>query len=143
MGKKKKPLSAQEVAYEKNIRQIQDFEVPQGEDQRYIRLSIYMMSNPNWIKLSSSAKEVFVSMKAWALRSEEYLFNLTFEYSTTLLYKIGAMSNNTCIRALKELQYYGFIEKVNNATTDGGFTQKWKFSAKWQEKTMPNFESRQ
>lgn len=142
MKKPRRQKTDKEIAYEKNIQRIQDFEVPEGEDKRYIRIPIYMIKNPNWIKLSSAAKEVFISMKAWALNSEEYLMNLTFDYSTTLLYKIGAMSNNTCAKALKELEYYGFIDKANNATSQGGFTQKWKFSSRWQERTMPNYKTK-
>ena len=56
-----------------------------------------------------------------------------FEFSTTVLEKIGVMSRRWTMSALKELEQMGFIKKENNACPSGGFTQEWSFLNNWRE----------
>lgn len=70
-------------------------------------------------------------MLDWAFASEQFIRTGTFDYSTTMLSSKGIMSNKTTIKALEELQHFGFIQKENNAVAKSGLTQKWSFSNEW------------
>lgn len=131
MAKRPKFKTELQKLREENIYKIQDFEQPSKEEKRYIRLSHYMLHNINYIRLSSSAKVLLMYMLDWAFASEEFAKTQKFNYSTTMLDRQGVMSNKTTIKALEELQYYGFIQKENNATQDSGITQKWSFINEW------------
>lgn len=132
MAKKKKVKSEIQVLREERIFKIQDFEMPSNSEQkRYTRLTHYMLHHENYKKLSSSAKVLLTYMLDLAFASEDFVRTKTFEYSTTMLSRQGIMSNNTTIKALAELQHYGFIYKENNATKGSGMTQKWSFSSEW------------
>ena len=89
------------------------------------------MMHPNYIKLKTSAKVLLDYMRDWAFASEEFAKHQTFDFSTTMLVKQKIMSNKTTIKALNELEHYGFIQKENNATQNSGITQKWSFSSEW------------
>lgn len=133
MARKKKVKTQTQIEKEQNVYSIQDFEKPKAEniEKRYVRIHHYMLNHINYINLSSSAKVLLTYMLDWAFASDEFAKNHTFDYSTTMLSRKGIMSNKTTISALEELQYYGFIQKENNARRDGGFTQKWSFSDNW------------
>ena len=132
MAKNKKNKTERELLYEKNLGKLQDFQVPPNENnKKYIRITHYMLQHQNYKKLSSSAKVALMYMFDWAFSSEEYLLNKKFDYSTTVLTRSGIMSNKTAIAALKELEYYGFVQKENNAYKGSGITQKWSFSSTW------------
>ena len=90
-----------------------------------------MKFHPNYIKLKPNSKVLLEYMKDWAFASEEFARYQTFDFSTTMLVKHKIMSNKTTIKALNELEYYGFIQKENNATQNSGITQKWSFSNEW------------
>lgn len=132
MPRKKKIKTQLQQLREERIYKIQDFEMPlENEQKRYTRLTHYMLHHPNYIKLSSSAKVLLTYMLDWAFASDDFAKTQTFEYSTTMLSSKGIMSNKTTIKALEELQHFGFIQKENNATRDSGITQKWSFSNEW------------
>ena len=133
MAKKKKIKTQEQIDKEKNVYSIQYFEKPNGNniEKRFVRIHHYMLNHINYINLSSSAKVLLTYMLDWAFASDEFAKKHTFDYSTTMLSRQGIMSNKTTISALEELQYYGFIQKENNARRDGGFTQKWSFSDSW------------
>jgi hypothetical protein len=128
---KRKEKTAFEKMREERTAKVQIFEKPPKESGRYVKQTHYMLIHENYIKLSSSAKVLLSYMKDWAFASESYIKNGTFEYSTTMLSKMGVMSNKTQVEALNELQHYGFIQKENNARKDGGITQEWSFSCEW------------
>lgn len=132
MSRKKKIKTELQQLREERIYKIQDFEMPlENEQKRYTRLTHYMLHHDNYKNLSSSAKVLLTYMLDWAFGSDEFARTQTFEYSTTMLSSKGIMSNKTTIKALDELQHFGFIEKENNATKESGITQKWSFSSEW------------
>ena len=72
---------------------------------KHIRLTEDMMLSSNYLKLSSSAKEVYSYMKLWACGEIE------FKYAGSLSSKY--MSNKTYLKAKDELIENGFIELVS------------------------------
>lgn len=127
----KKKNESQQLIAEK-LGKLQKFEISPNENGRqFIKITHYMLTHPNYIKLSSSAKVMWIYMRDWICKSEEYLEKATFDFSTTMLVRLKVMSNKTAIKALKELEYYGFIQKENNVNSFTGITQKWSFSDRW------------
>jgi len=94
---------------------------------RFVQVGHSLFVNKNFIKLSNRAKVVYFYMLDWCAGRER------FEFSTTVLEKIGVMSRRWTMVALKELEEAGFIKKENNACPSGGFTQEWSFCDEWQE----------
>lgn len=129
--KKQKVKTERQKLLEKNIYTIQDFEQPQKEQKRFIRLSHYMLNHINYKKLSSSGKVALTYMLDWAFANEEFVKTQCFNFSTTMLTRNGIMANKTAISSLKELEHFGFIQKENNACKTSGITQKWFFSNSW------------
>ena len=137
MSNKKK--SELQIMTEERVFKVQEFEIPDKEEKRkYTRVHHYMLTHPNFKNLSSSAKVVLIYMKDWAFANEQYVRKQKFPFSSTMLSSQGIMSNKTTRSALEELQFYGFIEKTNNATQDSGMTQEWKFVCDWYRYTKPN-----
>lgn len=140
MPKKKKVKTRYEQLFEQRATNIQDFEAPPTADKNYTRVLHYMLVHPNYKKMSSSAKVLLLYMRDWAFSSKQYIEHYQFEYSTTMLTNLGIMTNKTQIEALKELEYYGFIKKENNACQSGGFTQLWSFSDSWWKEERKDFK---
>ena len=92
---------------------------------KHIRLTEDMMLNPNYLKLSSSAKEVYSYMKLWACGEIE------FNYAISLALKYT--SRNTFIKAKNELLEKGFIELVSG-NKFAHIPNRYKFSTNWQIK---------
>lgn len=136
---KKKILTRYEQLFKERATNIQDFEAPPKADHNYTRVLHYMLTNPNYIKMSSSAKVLLMYMKDWAFASKNYIEHYQFEYSTTMLDNIGVMTNKTQTEALRELEYYGFIKKINNACQSGGFTQIWEFNDEWYKQEKKDY----
>lgn len=129
---KKKVKTDKELLYEKNVGKLQDFQIPLNEkDKRYFRVTHYLINHINFKRLSLKSKVVLFYMYDWAFVNEEYIQYKTFDFSSTMLSRNKIMTNKTTIEALKELEYYGFIQKENNACKNSGMTQKWSFSYKW------------
>lgn len=139
--KKVKVKTERQLLLEKNIFKIQDFEQPEKEPKRFIRLSHYMLNHINYKKLSSSAKVALTYMLDWAFASDEFVKTQCFDFSTTLLTRNNIMANKTAITSLKELEYYGFIQKENNACKYSGITQKWSFSNTWYSGEKSDYKS--
>lgn len=136
MSKKKKIKTLEQELRKKKVYVLQDFEIPLNEKNRsFTRITNYMKFHPNYLKMSSNAMVVLDYMKEWAFnpKNDEYIKYGTFDFAPSLIYnKLKIMSDKTARYALQELEHYGFIEKANNAGFQYGFTQKWKFSCKWQ-----------
>lgn len=134
-----KQKSELQILTEERVFKVQKFEIPDNEPKKkYTRVHHYMLTHPNFKNLSSSAKVVLIYMKDWAFANEQYVRKQKFPFSSTMLSSQGIMSNKTTRSALEELQFYGFIEKTNNATQDSGMTQEWQFSCDWYRYTKPN-----
>lgn len=139
MGKKK-VLTRKEQLFKERATNIQVFEAPPTAEKGFTRAMHYMLMHPNYKKMSSSAKVLLMYMKDWAFSSDMYINHCIFEYSTTMLANIGVMANKTQIDALKELEYYGFIQKENNATKESGITQLWSFSDSWYKQERKKYK---
>lgn len=139
MAKRQKVKSELQILKEERVYKIQKFEIPDNEEaKRYTRVHHYMLTHPNFKYLSSSAKVVLIYMKDWAFSNEQYVRERKFPFSSTMLSSQGIMSNKTTKTALEELQFYGFIQKENNAIQYSGMTQEWSFISDWYRHTKPN-----
>lgn len=107
--------------------EIAEYLQPKGKEERFFCIPHYLLMHKNFIKLSNRAKVVYAYLLDWSAGRDK------FEFSTTVLEKIGVMSRRWTMIALKELEQAGFIKKENNACPSGGFTQEWSFSDEWQE----------
>lgn len=127
----KKKNESQQLIAEK-LGKLQKFEISPNENSRqFIKITHYMLTHPNYIKLSSSAKIVWLYMRDWICKSEEYLQKGTFDFSINMIVRLGLMSQRTVVFALRELESVGFIQRENNAPRQSGITQKWSFSERW------------
>lgn len=136
-----KKVSPRKKLYDERSKKMLNLQRPIGESNRYMFKTHYMLVHKNYQKLDFCSKVLLDYMIDWAMGDDDFLKTGIFKYSTTMLKKekISVMSNVTCIKALKELEYFGFIEKANNATYQSGLTQEWMFSDKWMrgEKQKP------
>ena len=139
MGKKKKPRTEEEKFYSE-VAKPQNYEQPQGEKPIFTKAYSYLFTNQNFIKASSSAKVLYFYMKDWAYKNKEFRKTREFDFSITLLDKLGVMTAKTCGSALKELEHYHFIKKANNATFQSGITQKWAFDDGWYKQEFPTYK---
>jgi hypothetical protein len=98
--------------------------------ERHIRLTKDMMTCERYLALSHTAKVLYQYMKLWAYGSKEFKDKETFDYSVSLATKMLNCSNKTAIKAFKELEVSGFIERQNNSAYSKE-TSKWSFSDKW------------
>lgn len=134
-----KQKSELQILTEERVFKVQKFEIPDNEAKRkFTRVHHYMLTHPNFKNLSSSAKVVLIYMKDWAFANEQYVRKQKFPFSSTMLSSQGIMSNKTTKTALEELQFYGFIQKENNATKESGMTQEWSFISDWYRFTKPS-----
>lgn len=89
----------------------------------YIRITRSMLTNERWLKLSYSAKTIYIYMKLWSYGREEFSFS----------YKLAlniVKSRSTFKSSIDELVDNGFIEIIRISRTPGVGT-KYKFSNKW------------
>lgn len=134
-----KVKSELQILTEERVFKVQKFEIPDNEPKKkFTRVHHYMLTHPNFKNLSSSAKVVLIYMKDWAFSNEKYVRERKFPFSSTMLSSQGIMSNKTTKTALEELQFYGFIQKENNATKESGMTQEWSFISDWYRFTKPS-----
>ena len=138
MSKRRK--STVDLLFQENVAKPQQHERTSPQDKQFVRIFNSMLDNKNYMALSGSAVKLFQYMKQWAIKNKEYKTYGTFDYSTGLLESEGIMAKKTCAMALKELEHYGFIKKMNNATSGCGFAQKWAFSDEWQKGDKPVFD---
>lgn len=133
MSKKKKIKTQEQLLLEKNVYNIQDFEIPKSETQnrQYTRNFNYMKFHKNYIRMTSNAKVALEYIKYFAFKNEQYINNKKFDLSYSLLATMMNVSSKTARYSLVELEHYGFIQKENNAGQGYGFTQKWSLSANW------------
>ena len=136
MGKK---VSLKKKLYDERSKKMLNLQRPVGESNRYMFKTHYMLVHPNYQKLDFCSKVLYDYMVDWAFGDDNFLKTGIFKYSTTMLKtnEMNVMSNVTCIKALKELEYFGFIAKANNATYRSGITQEWMFSDKWMKGEKP------
>lgn len=139
MGKKKKQNNEWTQFYNE-MTTPQNYEKPVGESGRFTKMYSYMLMHKNYIRLSNSAKTAYSYIKEFAYKSKEFRENRTFDMSITLLDKLGILTAKTCGIAFRELEHYGFIKKVNNATFQSGITQKWAFSDEWYKREFEPFK---
>jgi len=89
----------------------------------FVAVYIKLLKDPDWRKLSSSAKVLYIT-----LRSK---FNLRTFSEVTLAYSEvkDMMSSKTTSRAFKELKKAGFIESVEHGGLKGcgGTVGKYRF----------------
>jgi len=143
---RKKPLSEKEILKQKYVYATQPFQVAQGKDHHFVKTHRYMVYHRNYIKMSSNAKVVLSYMYMVAFWNydkdgyNEYLYSQTFDFSTTYLEVVGVMNKLTAMRAMQELEHYGFIERVNTTGKGKGITQRWRFSSKWMTGERPYFK---
>ena len=138
MGKRRK--TRDDILFQENVARPQEHERKSSQDKQFVRIFNSMLESENFIQLSGSAVKLLLYMKQWAIKNKEYKTYGTFDYSSGLPLKKGFMAKRTCATALKELEHYGFIKKMNNAMDGCGFAQKWAFSDEWQKRTKPPFE---
>lgn len=142
MSKKKKPKTQQEKLYEQNVQVPQSFEVPKMEkNKNFARIYQYMAENENFLSLSGNAVKIYIIMRTSIWKDiNDYAKTTTFNFSANKIDAVKTMSKKTCIRALRELEHYGFIRKENNATYQSGMTQRWSFSDEWSKRTYKKFD---
>lgn len=130
MSKKNKIKTPEQVLLEKNVFNIQEFEIPPNETQnrQYTRNFNYMKFHPNYVNMTSNAKVALEYIKYFSFTNKEYIQYRTFDLAFSLLAKFMNVSTKTARYSLVELEHYGFIEKANNAGFQYGFTQKWALS---------------
>lgn len=138
MGKRRK--TQDDILFEKNVKEPQKHERTSPKDKQYVRIFNSMLGSENFMHLSGSAVKLLIYMKQFANKNPEYKKEKTFNYSTGLPVEKGFMAKRTCANALKELEHYGFIMKMNNAVSGCGFAQKWAFSDEWQKGTKEPYE---
>lgn len=133
MSKKNKIKTPEQVLLEKNVFNIQEFEIPPNETQnrQYTRNFNYMKFHPNYVNMTSNAKVALEYIKYFAFTNKEYIQHRTFDLAFSLLAKFMNVSTKTARYCLVELEHYGFIKKENNAGQGYGFTQKWALSNNW------------
>lgn len=109
---------------EKNVFNIQDFEIPLNEakNRQYTRNFNYMKFHPNYVKMTSNGKVALEYVKYFAFSNKEYVKYKTFDLSFSLLAKFMNVAPKTARYSLQELEHYGFIKKENNAGQTYGFT---------------------
>lgn len=101
------------------------FRAYEGEKTKdiHVRLTKSMLTNKNFIELSSSAKVIYIYMKLWAMGREEV------DYSKSLGSNI--LSPSTVLKAIRELIERGFIERTYFSNGGGHKSNRYKFSSKW------------
>ena len=142
MSKRKERLSEWETFYKEKAKS-QVYEKPQGAQGKFTRIYSYMLENKNYIKLTPRAKVCFLYLKDWAYGNKEFRDYGVFPFSPSLLENLGVMTAKIGRMALKELEYYGFIEKANNATYQSGIAQKWILSDKWYREEKPTYKPKE
>lgn len=140
---RKKPKSEKDKLYEQNVKKPQSYEVPlQEEHKNFSRVYKYMTEHDNFLALSGNAVKVYVLMRTEIWEDiDDYAKTKTFDFSANSLDKAGIMSKKTVIRAMKELEHYGFIRKENNATYQSGMTQRWSFSDEWYRRIYKKYDA--
>lgn len=130
---KNKNKTQEQILLEKNVFNIQDFEIPPKETQnrQYTRNFNYMKFHQNYIRMTSNSKVALEYIKYFAFGNKEYIQHKTFDLAFSLLAKMMNVSTKTARYSLLELEHYGFIKKENNAGQGYGFTQKWSLSNNW------------
>lgn len=99
-----------------------------------------MTEHDNFLALSGNAVKVYILMRTIIWEDiDDYAKTKTFDFSANSLDKAGIMSKKTVIRAMKELEHYGFIRKENNATYQSGMKQRWSFSDEWYRRTYKKY----
>lgn len=133
MSKKNKIKTPEQVLLEKNVFNIQEFEIPPKETQnrQYTRNFNYMKFHPNYMNMTSNAKVALEYIKYFAFTNKEYVKYKTFDLSYSLLAKFMNVSTKTARYALVELNHYGFIKQENNTQFEYGYTHKWSLSNEW------------
>ena len=142
MSKRKRPKTESQKLYEKNVQIPQSFEIPKEENGKsFSRFYTYMIMHPNYLSLSGNAVKIYTLMRAKIWEDiNKYAKDKTFEFSANKIEAKGIMVKKTCIKALRELEHYGFIRKENNATFQSGITQRWSFSDEWSKRIYPKFK---
>lgn len=80
----------------------------------FVMVTVRLLKDPEWRKLSSSAKVLWIYMRSKFNR--ETFSEVTLAYSEMK----GTMSSKTISRSFKELQETGFIEKTKHGGLFGG-----------------------
>ena len=142
MSKRRKNKTETQKLYEKNVKEPQSFEIPKEENKKsFSRFYTYMINHQNFLSLSGNAVKVYTLMRAEIWEDiNKYAKDMEFEFSANKIEAKGIMTKKTCIKALRELEHYGFIKKENNATYQSGLKQKWSFSDEWSKKIYSKFK---
>ena len=130
-NKQRQKFTEAEKLKDKHIFKVQTYERPVGESNRYFRIMHYMLMHRNFCNLSSNAVVVYLYMRDWVYDNEEYLHSQIFPFSASMITNKRKMSRPTVVKALKELEHFGFIKRENNACFQSGLTQYWSFIDDW------------
>lgn len=141
MSRKKQQKTQNQQMYEKYVRAPQPYERVDQSDNQFFRIFVQMVKHPNYLSLSGSAIKIYTIMRAQIWENiKDYSNTREISFSSNEIERKGIMSKKTCIKALRELEHYGFIEKANNAMYQSGYTQRWKFSDEWGRKICAKFK---
>ena len=106
----------------KKITPFHAYETDNKEDKNYIRLTKTLLMHTKFIKLSKSAKVLYVYMRLWAYP------NMEFTYPINTAKRI--MTKNTFLKSINDLEKGGFIEIVFRNKYSHQMNV-YKFSNKW------------
>ncbi|MDD3397915.1 MAG: hypothetical protein PHR96_05200 [Clostridia bacterium] len=128
MSKKKKQYTAEQTKqYEARYKK-QSFKQSEGEKYEWVDITFYMMDHKSFKELSVYATKLYLYMRQWAYRNEEWKKTGIFPYAQSMMSRLGIMSISQTKRALNELWEKGFLDKHEYGV---GGVARWSFSNRW------------
>lgn len=129
MSKRKRKYSPEETRkYERRYKR-QPFKQPDDNTKyEWVDMTFYMLDHEQFKKLSVYSTKLYLYMRQWAYKNEEWKSTGIFTYSQSMAHSTGIMSTSQAKRCLKELWEKGFIDKQGY---NKNRTALWSFSDRW------------